>query len=109
MRHGSRTQFAIAIVGGALSNVAQFELTLSPSFAGFSGVVYALLGFLWMRGKHDPRAGYRLSQGAITFMLVWLGFGFIGGATLQMPNYCQLFGLLVGLAWGRASARLSRR
>jgi membrane associated rhomboid family serine protease len=40
-------------------------------------------------------------------MLIWLVVGFIG--RLGMANWCHLFGLLVGMVWGVASARFARR
>ncbi len=110
MRHGTRTLFALTIVSGVISNIAQYEITANPLFAGFSGVVYALLGALWVRGRIDPRAGYKLSQGAVSFMLIWLVFGFlIRSPTFRLANYCHLFGLLVGMAWGFVGAKLAAR
>ncbi len=109
MRHGSRALFVLALVSGVISNVAQYEITGDPLFAGISGVVYALLGFLWLRGRYDLLVGYRLTDSAVAFMLLWLVFGFVGGEEQRIANYCHVFGLAIGAASGYVSARLAQR
>lgn len=106
-RHGARYLLAFVVLSGVLSNIAQFQLAQNPLFGGMSGVVYGLLGLIWTRGHLDPRAGYGLSRFTVQFMLIWLVVGFIG--RLGMANWCHLFGLLVGIAWGFISARFPRR
>jgi membrane associated rhomboid family serine protease len=39
-------------------------------------------------------------------MLIWLVVGFVGN--LGVANWCHLFGLLTGMAWGYLSVRLAR-
>ena len=85
----------------ALSNLAQYAWS-GPSFGGMSGVVYGLLGYIWVRGKVDPGSGLYVSQSTLTIMLVWLVVGFTG--VLGIANGAHLGGLVVGMAWGYLSS-----
>ena len=54
----------------AVSNVAQY-LVSGPAFGGMSGVVYGLLGYIWIRGKCDPASGLFVHKSTVTMMIVW--------------------------------------
>ncbi len=106
-RQGSLQLLLLVLVTGIFSNVAQY-LMAGPQFGGMSGVVYALAGYVWIRGKHDHASGLFLSQQNIIFLVVWLVVcftGFVG----PVANYAHLGGLVSGMAIGRVSAYLARR
>lgn len=103
-RHGTRYLGAFVLTAAALPNVLQYELGQSPMFGGMSGVVYALLGLVWLRGKLDPRVGYRMARSTLQLMLIWLVFGFF---SRSIANWCHVGGLLVGMAWAYLAAKLS--
>ncbi|MEA7515223.1 hypothetical protein ONK27_26390, partial [Salmonella enterica subsp. enterica serovar Virginia] len=42
---------------------------------GLSGVVYALMGYVWLRGERDPQSGIYLQRGLIIFALLWIVAG----------------------------------
>lgn len=94
------------------ANLAQF--TSGPSvFGGMSGVVYALIGFIWMRQKFSPHPILAVPPGIIGFMLVWLVIcftgivdRFIGGS---IANGAHLGGLLAGMAWGILTSKTQAR
>ncbi|HEX6245133.1 MAG TPA: rhomboid family intramembrane serine protease [Polyangiales bacterium] len=117
LHHGARTLGLFTLLAAALPNILQLEVAQNPMFGGMSGVVYGMLGLVWMRGRLDPQVGYALSPGSVQFMLIWLALGFLGefargmGMTeiVGIANWCHLGGLLVGMAWGAASAQLARR
>jgi GlpG protein len=73
-----------------------------------SGVVYALAGYVWMRGKHDRTSGLFLDQQSVTILLVWLVVCFTG-VVGPIANFAHLAGLASGMAIGRVSAYLARR
>lgn len=102
------------IVIGLLSNAAQFWMNFDfihglrvgpqPLFGGMSGVVFGLLGYLWIRGRRDPSYGMQLSRQTVIMMLGWLALctaGIIGA----VANVAHAVGLLTGLAWGWWASR----
>ncbi|MFC1672383.1 rhomboid family intramembrane serine protease, partial [Planctomycetota bacterium] len=61
---------AFVLVTAAVSNVAQFFVS-GPLFGGMSGVVYGLLGYVWMQGKFNPSSRLRLQKQVVTMMIIW--------------------------------------
>jgi GlpG protein len=90
---------AIAII----SNLAQFYVGHSPGFGGMSGVVYGLLGYIWMRGRFDPASGLFLHPYTVASMLVWFFLCFTG-ALGDIANGAHAAGLFLGMGWGYVSS-----
>jgi GlpG protein len=90
--------FAIA----AVSNLAQYIVS-GPKFGGMSGVVYGLLGYVWMRGKFDPGSGLFLHPSTVTMMIVWFFICFTG-LVGPVANTVHAAGLVMGIAWGYFSS-----
>ncbi|HEX2677154.1 MAG TPA: rhomboid family intramembrane serine protease [Polyangiales bacterium] len=102
-------RFALFVAAAALiSNLAEFELGGQPVFGGLSGIIYALMGYLWVRGRLDPLSGVGIAPPLVTFFLVLLVLGFtdvlssLGG---PRANYCHLGGLVTGAFYGYVAAR----
>lgn len=89
-------------VMSALSNVAQY-LVIGFYFGGMSGVVYGLLGYIWIRGKFDPASGLFLHPSTLTMMIIWLFAGIVG-LLGPIANTAHAVGLLTGMAWGFISS-----
>jgi GlpG protein len=106
-RQGLLRFLLLVVVTGIFSNVAQY-LVGGPQFGGMSGVVYALAGYVWMRGKHDHASGLFLNQQSVTILLVWLVVCFTN-VLGPVANYAHLGGLVSGMAIGRVSAYLALR
>lgn len=108
-RRSSAILAGLIVISAILSNFAQFIMT-GPAFGGISGVVYALFGYLWLRGRTDPRHAV-LDPGIIRFMLFWLVLSIVLSSAGLMPiaNGAHVGGLAVGAAWGWLSAKLARR
>ena len=98
-RLGSGKLFILLIVGAALPNIAEFFVS-GPRFGGLSGVVYALLGYSWLRARLQPACGLTMPPALMGFMLVWLVLGFLDMLGTPTANMAHLVGLLVGLAQG---------
>jgi GlpG protein len=110
-RLGVATFGALVLVGGTVPLIGQYlvnGLTTPGLVGGMSGVVYALGGFAWMRGRHDPASGVSLSQASWVIMLLWLVVCYAGWMG-RVANTAHLVGLVVGLIWGRVSAYHARR
>jgi GlpG protein len=100
-RQSSWHLLGLVLAFSALSNLVQYAWD-GPSFGGMSGVVYGLLGYIWVRGKVDPGCGLYLHQSTVTMMLIWLAVGFTG--FLGIANGAHLGGLLAGMGWGYLSS-----
>jgi GlpG protein len=68
-----------------------------------SGIVYGLLGFVWIRGKLDPTVGYELPRQIIVMMMIWFFLG-VFGIIPHIANWAHGIGLVVGMAAGFVTA-----
>jgi GlpG protein len=93
---------ALVVVIAGLSNVAQYAVS-GPIFGGMSGVVYGLLGYIWIRGKFDPASGLFLHQTTVVMMLVWFFLCYTGWIG-RVANTAHAAGLVAGMAWGYLSS-----
>lgn len=120
-RRGTGRLALLLLVIALVSNLAQGlapgtwgQLGGTPFFVGLSGVVYGLLGYLWMKSVYEPGAGMFVSSGTVAFLMVWMflclsgildrGLALASGgeATPSIANVAHVMGLLVGLALGYA-------
>jgi GlpG protein len=71
--HESSRYFAVMVlVLAIICNTGQYVVS-GPLFVGMSGVVYGLLGYIWMMTRFQIGTLYMLSQQTVMFMLMWLG------------------------------------
>ena len=140
-RRGSFRLLSMVLLIAALSNLAQFwspdlaqycsrvfaqlwfhDSTQNPLeslefrghwlFGGMSGVVYGLFGYMWIKGKLDPRSGLGLPSQTVTAMLVWHVLCVVG-VIPHVANWCHGIGLVTGMALAAGEmlipSRLRRR
>lgn len=88
----------VTLFTGITANLAQYIAT-GPRFGGMSGVVYGLLGYLWIYGKANPGAGYGLRREIVILMVGWLILCFVALDEI-VANQAHLFGLLSGCLLG---------
>lgn len=102
-RQGSRWMLVLLLVAGIGANVAQYA-TGTALFGGMSGVVYALLGHVWLMSRRAPQSGFFVPTMLVVFMLGWMVFSMTALAGMvgfgNVANEAHLGGLVVGLATG---------
>jgi GlpG protein len=104
-RKSSWMLLVLVFVIAGTSNFAQY-LVDGPTFGGMSGVVYGLLGYIWMQGKFNPASQLSLEPQTVIFMIVWFFlclFHLVG----PIANTAHAVGFGFGIAWGFFAARLS--
>jgi GlpG protein len=101
---------AVAVV----SNFAQYYfqwhfesgMAAFPMFGGMSGVVYGLLGYIWMKSLFEPQANIWVAPNTVIILLVWLvlcWMGVIGRFTGEgVANWAHAGGLVAGMVIGFA-------
>ena len=98
---GSLKLLQIYFFAGVISGIAQ-NLVSGPAFFGLSGVVYAVLGYVFMLDKIHKQTAFALPDGFFNMLLVGILLGFAGPLIdIQIGNTAHISGLLVGmgLAW----------
>jgi GlpG protein len=98
MLQGTKRLALLVVVIGVGSNVGQY-LIGGPSFGGMSGVLYGMVGYIWMRSLCDPGSGLTLSPMMIGIMLVWF-FLCLFKIIPNVANGTHAVGLIMGMIWG---------
>ena len=105
MIEGRQSSWQLALLVGVIaagSNLGQF-LIAGPVFGGMSGVVYGLLGYIWMRGKFDPASGLYVHPSTVIMMIIWF-FACFTPLIPHVANGAHAVGLVMGIAWGYLSS-----
>jgi len=99
------------------SNTCQYLMS-GYNFLGLSGVVCAMLGFIWQRQKSSAWEGYLLQKGTVAFISIFvLGLAglqtmsffseFVGMAegagAVGVANTAHIMGGVIGIALGRSN------
>jgi GlpG protein len=105
-RRGTATLALLVLLAALASNVGQYIYMITVDkatipFAGISGVVYALFGYIWMKGRVTPQEGMILHPNTVRLMLGWLVLGFVWKG-IRMANGSHVVGLIVGMLFGLA-------
>lgn len=103
LRLGSGKLAQIFALSAAVSGFGQYWVE-GANFGGLSGVVYALVGYIWMLGYRAPSKGLSMPKPILGFMLVWLVLGFVQ-PFMAIANTAHLAGLLSGVAIGLWDSR----
>lgn len=101
---GMKKIATLVLLTAAFSNIAQYAVS-GPRFGGMSGVVFALLGYVWMKSRFDPWSGYYVAPSTVAFMLGWLVICFTG-LVGPIANGAHVAGLVAGCVAGYAGARI---
>lgn len=103
---GTRRFLLMVLTIAVVSNVAQLLIS-HANFGGMSGVVYGLIGYLWMKGKFQPEQGLGLSPNQIVWSFLFLLLC-IGGAIPNIANACHVAGFITGIVLGLRQTMIKR-
>jgi GlpG protein len=111
-RQGGLMLLALTLLFSLVSNLAQYSQSGPSLFGGLSGVLYGLLGHCWIFQKLAPSSAFRLPQGVLVMMLVWLLVCLSGLITAlgfgAIANAAHVGGLLIGCVTGLLGGALAR-
>ncbi|QFT11118.1 rhomboid family intramembrane serine protease GlpG [Vibrio sp. THAF190c] len=88
----------IFAISSALSGAGQYWVE-GANFGGLSGVVYALVGYLWVVSAKAPQLGLTIPRQIVGFMLIWLVLGYMQ-PFMAIANTAHLAGLIAGVGIG---------
>lgn len=101
---GSLHLLAVVLLTAIASNMGQYLWSGPSLFGGMSGVVYGLLGYIWIRHKIAPKPILAIPAGLLGFLLFWLFLGMSGLIDLFMSgsiaNAAHAVGLVTGMILG---------
>jgi len=80
------------------SSAVQF-LWAGPGFGGMSGVLFGLVGYIWMKGRTKPEDGLGLTSRGITMAFLWLVLC-MAGVFGNIANGAHVGGFIVGILIG---------
>ncbi len=101
----------LTLLIGLLSNVAQYWHSGPSLFGGLSGVLYGLLGHVFVYQWLAPNNVYRMPRGVLVMMLIWLVACMTPLVSMfgQIANGAHVGGLLVGCVTGLLGGAFARR
>jgi GlpG protein len=105
IRMGMRVLAALVLATQLASDLGQLFIN-QPDFVGFSGAVYGLFGYIWMKARYDPGAGLFLDSRTVLLMMVWLLL--CTRFVESVANGAHIGGLIAGIALGYPFRRLLR-
>ncbi|MCE5986396.1 rhomboid family intramembrane serine protease [Pseudomonas sp. 5FOS] len=113
LRQGPWALLGLTLLFSLVSNLAQHYSSGPSLFGGLSGVLYGLLGHIWLYQWRAPNRYFDLPKGVLVMMLIWLVVclsGVIDTLGLgQIANAAHVGGLLIGCLTGLLGGALARR
>jgi GlpG protein len=117
MRKGTWRFAVLVVVSAIASNCGESLMTKGETqadqlriFGGMSGVIFAVAGYLWIKGHTDPGDHLSLNQQSVNWMLGWFLLGIIAplavpeaanqGFPFNMANVAHGVGLATGVVFG---------
>jgi len=101
---GTSKLFVLTLVAALFSGWAQ-SIFSGANFGGLSGVVYALIGYIWLSGERRPERGLSLPRGLVAFLLIWMIAGYLGFLGPAKANAAHFGGLVLGLMMAFSDTR----
>ena len=98
-RRGSVRMLGLVIAIAVVSNTFQFVMMRAPLFGGMSGVVYGLVGYIWMKSRFDPQAGLVMPRQLLIWAVAWFVICLVA-PTIHAANWAHGMGLVTGVVLG---------
>lgn len=99
-RHlGTGKLLTIFLVSALFCNWGQ-SLYSASNFGGLSGVVYALISYVWLTGERQPEKEVSAPRGLMILVVIWLFLGYLDILGASIANAAHLSGLIIGLLMG---------
>lgn len=99
-RYGSVKLILLFVISGVVSGLCQNFFT-GPAFFGLSGVVYAVLGFVFIVDQYGRQRIFHLPPGFFNMLIVGIILGFVSPLIdIEMGNAAHIAGLISGLLFG---------
>jgi len=95
---GARSFILFILAISIASNLLQY-MAMGPRFGGLSGLVYGLLGYLWVYGVSHTQANIRLPKRDVYLIVGWY-FLCLTGVMGPIANVAHGAGLGLGMIWG---------
>lgn len=98
----------LILVLAVISNVGQYWWVMTyyqcpphvpAKFGGMSGVVFGLIGYLWMKGRTQPEQGLGIANDQLVMAVLWMLLC-IGGAFGPIANAAHVAGFVAGIVFG---------
>lgn len=105
--HSKIELICVVLIAAAVSNSCQW-LATGPNFGGLSGLVYALLGYTWVRQRFEITPRYQLDQSIVMILVVLIPVS-ASGLFGKFSDYAHIGGLLTGAALGFVALGISNR
>ena len=99
---GSRRFILLVLILAVISNLTQY-FWAGPAFGGMSGVVFGLIGYVWMKGRTQPSLGLGLMPDQVVYSIAWLLLC-MTGAFGAIANAAHLGGFVAGILIGARQA-----
>lgn len=96
-KFGKKDLITLIGISGVLSNLLQYCIS-GPQFGGMSGVLYAMLGYVWVYKKIHEEFDYALPGRDITMMVGWLLLC-LTGLLGPIANGAHAGGLFIGMLY----------
>jgi GlpG protein len=101
---GSLHLVLVVLLCALVSNMGQYVWSSSVYFGGMSGVIYGLLGYIWIRNLMAPHPLIALPKELILFMIGWLFVCMTGILDILLgvgiANAAHASGLMIGMLLG---------
>lgn len=99
---GRREFLVVSLAGMLIGGLGTWAVGRPAMHIGASGLVFAYLGYLMLRGWYDRRLGSVLLAGAVAWFYGSMIFGMIPGFAPPVISWeCHLFGFLGGVLAAR--------